>query len=72
MANLSKASNVVRKNTFCGTLLALLKSGIRFLSQPTVDMVTDSSLLPQGPLVLQELFLVQWCNVPSRNLSSNN
>ena len=26
----------VATNTFCTTLLALLKSGIRFLSQPTV------------------------------------
>ena len=38
MANLSKASNVVQER-YILYLLALLKSGIRFLSQPTVSHV---------------------------------
>ena len=36
MPLLRKASNVVQDVFFCTTFLALLKSGIRFLSQPTV------------------------------------
>ena len=37
MANLSKASNIVQEEYVLYDVTSLLKSGIRFLSQPTVS-----------------------------------